>query len=73
MTKPAVTKRRLPSSPFKAQEAPPEKHFAVADRVTHDVHGLGRVIEVEEGIAVLVDFGSRRERITSPYAKMTLL
>ncbi|MET7762837.1 hypothetical protein [Streptomyces sp. NPDC005336] len=73
MTKPAVTKRCLPASPFKAQEPPPAKHFAVADRVTHDVYGLGRVIEIEEGIAVLVDFGSRRVRITSPYAKLTVL
>ncbi|MEU0845226.1 hypothetical protein ABZ370_37970 [Streptomyces sp. NPDC005962] len=73
MTKPPVSKRHLPASPFKVQEPPPPKHFAVADRVSHDVYGLGRVIAVEEGIAVLVDFGMRRERITSPYSKMTVL
>jgi hypothetical protein len=73
MTKPAVTKRCLPASPFKAEEPPDPKHFVVADRVTHDVYGLGRVIGIEEGIAVLVDFGLRQERITSPYAKMTVL
>ncbi|MGY0063985.1 hypothetical protein ACWY4P_47310 [Streptomyces sp. LZ34] len=73
MTKSSVPQRRLPASPFKAQESPPEKHFVVADRVTHDAYGLGRVVGIEEGIAVLVDFGSRRERITSPYARMTVL
>ncbi|EME98121.1 hypothetical protein H340_23156 [Streptomyces mobaraensis NBRC 13819 = DSM 40847] len=37
------------------------------------MYGLGRVIGVEDGIAVLVDFGSTEERILSPYAKMTKL
>ncbi|MFE3879406.1 hypothetical protein ACFXPX_34025 [Kitasatospora sp. NPDC059146] len=50
----------------------PLKRFAVGDRVTHDRYGLGRAIGVEgDGdIAVLVDFGSRQERITQPYAAM---
>lgn len=73
MTKPPALKRSLPSSPFKAPVAPPTKHFAVGDQVTHDMYGLGRVIGVEEGIAVLVDFGSAQERILSPYAKMSKL
>ncbi|GGX74009.1 hypothetical protein GCM10010358_30480 [Streptomyces minutiscleroticus] len=45
----------------------------MGDRVTHDVYGLGRVIGVEDGIAVLVDFSSAQERILSPYAKMSKL
>ena len=45
----------------------------MGDQVTHDVYGLGRVIGIEEGIAALVDFGSARMRILSPYAKMTKL
>ncbi|WP_105971522.1 hypothetical protein [Streptomyces geranii] len=73
MTKTAVTKAHLPTSPFKAPVAPPAKRFAVGDRVTHDVFGLGRVTTVEDGIAVLVDFGGMQERITSPYAKLTVL
>ncbi|WP_243725589.1 hypothetical protein [Actinomadura rubrisoli] len=40
------------------------------DQVTHDKYGLGRVIEVEGGYAVLVDFGERKVRITAPYAKL---
>ncbi|MFG3010391.1 hypothetical protein ACGFZB_08005 [Streptomyces cinerochromogenes] len=73
MTKPAAPKRHLPTSPFKARVTPTPKHFATGDQVTHDVHGLGRVISIEDGIAALVDFGSARMRILSPYAKMTKL
>ncbi|MFI0999952.1 hypothetical protein ACIP10_12510 [Streptomyces galbus] len=73
MTKPAASKRHLPTSPFKAPVVPAPKFFAVGDQVTHDAHGLGRVIGVEEGIAALVDFGSTQMRILSPYAKMTKL
>lgn len=73
MTKPAAPKRHLPTSPFKAPVAPAPKHFAVGDQVTHDIHGLGRVIGIDDGPAVLVDFGSEQIRILSPYAKMTKL
>ncbi|BFO13911.1 hypothetical protein SHKM778_02990 [Streptomyces sp. KM77-8] len=73
MTKPAAPKRRLPTSPFKAPATPAPKHFAVGDQVTHDVYGLGRVVGVEDDIAALVDFGSARMRILSPYAKMIKL
>ncbi|MEV6958402.1 hypothetical protein AB0M97_04180 [Streptomyces sp. NPDC051207] len=73
MTRTAAPKRHLPTSPFKARATPAPKNFAVGDQVTHDMYGLGRVIGVEGGIAVLVDFGSAQERILSPYAKMTKL
>lgn len=73
MTKPAAVKRHLPTSPFKAPVTLPLKQFDVGDRVTHDVYGLGRVIGIEDGIAVLVDFASAQERIMSPYAKMSKL
>ncbi|WP_127359159.1 hypothetical protein [Actinacidiphila soli] len=73
MTKPAVTRRVLPSSPFKAPVAPPLKSFDIGNRVSHDEHGLGRVIGIEDEIAVLVDFGSFRARITSPFTKMAKL
>jgi hypothetical protein len=67
----AATRRHLPGSPFNAPaEAPPVEVFALDDRVTHDKYGLGRVIGVEEDVAVLVDFGSRTERITAPYNKL---
>lgn len=73
MTRPAAPKRHLPTSPFKPPPAKVPRHFAVGDQVTHDMYGLGRVIDIEDGIAVLVDFGSARMRITSPYSKMTKL
>jgi predicted RNA-binding protein (virulence factor B family) len=43
------------------------------DMVTHDRYGLGTVVGVEEEVAVLVDFGTQRERITAPYSKLTKL
>ncbi|MGE7435535.1 MULTISPECIES: hypothetical protein [Kitasatospora] len=72
MTKFSAGRRPLPTSPFKTRAEAPRKHFAIGDRVTHDGYGLGRVIAVEgDGdIAVLVDFGSRQERITQPYTAM---
>jgi hypothetical protein len=73
MTKPAPPKRHLPTSPFKAPIAPPAKHFDAGDQVAHDIYGLGRVTESEEGVAALVDFGSTRMRILSPYTKMIKL
>ncbi|MFG2846373.1 hypothetical protein ACGF12_24840 [Kitasatospora sp. NPDC048296] len=75
MTNFAAVRRPLPNSPFKAPVEPPRKHFALGDRVTHDRYGLGRVIGVEgDGdTAVLVDFGSRQERITPPYSAMFTL
>ncbi|WP_281284044.1 hypothetical protein [Nonomuraea deserti] len=38
--------------------------------VSHDTYGLGSVIGVEEGVAVLVDFGAQTRRITAPYPKL---
>jgi hypothetical protein len=67
----AATRRHLPGSPFNAPaEPPPVEQFALHDRVTHDKYGLGQVIGVEDDVAVLVDFGTRTERITAPYHKL---
>ncbi|MBC6461514.1 hypothetical protein [Actinomadura sp. HBU206391] len=67
----ATTRRQLPGSPFNVPSvAPTIETFALDDRVTHDKYGLGRVIGVEDEVAVLVDFGQRTERITSPYHKL---
>lgn len=40
------------------------------DQVSHDRYGLGVVVGVEDEVAVLVDFGSRQERITTPFNKL---
>jgi hypothetical protein len=70
----AASRRSLPGSPFNARPVdPPVEQFAVGDQVTHDKYGLGRVILVEGEDAVMVDFGSRRVRLLSPFAKLTRL
>lgn len=66
---PGHKSKHLASSPFKPKPEAVIEEFAVGDRVTHDLHGLGRVIHVET-YAVTVDFGSQNLRVTSPYAKM---
>lgn len=50
--------------------AKPAKVFEVDDRVTHDQTGLGRVVSVEEGIAVTVAFGDRQVRVAAPYDQL---
>jgi hypothetical protein len=71
MTKRTARPRHLPTSPFKAPADPVLKHFTFGDRVSHDQHGLGKVIAVEAtGGALLVDFGSQQTRIVSPYYGM---
>jgi hypothetical protein len=70
----AASRRLLPGSPFNARPAaPPVEQFTVRDRVTHDTYGLGWVVMVEDDDAVIVDFGSRKTRILSPFAKLTKL
>jgi DNA helicase-2/ATP-dependent DNA helicase PcrA len=71
-TRSAAQRRHLASSPFQNQPAPAIELFAVGDRVTHDKYGLGRVVG-EEDAAVIVDFGSDRVRIASPFTKLTKL
>ncbi|TDD37541.1 hypothetical protein E1287_08175 [Actinomadura sp. KC06] len=67
----SARRRHLPTSPFPPPSAaPPLRKFALQDRVTHDKYGLGRVVEVEHGGSLLVDFGSGKVRISAPYAKL---
>jgi predicted 2-oxoglutarate/Fe(II)-dependent dioxygenase YbiX len=69
----ARNRRHLPTSPFKPPpEDPPPEEYERGDLVTHDKYGLGRVILVESD-AVVVDFATRKVRITSPFARMTKL
>ena len=69
---PWAKRRHLASSPFKPDPEPTIEDFEAGDMVSHDSHGLGRVVNVESG-AVTVDFGSQTLRVTSPYAKMSKL
>jgi len=63
----------LATSPFPPPTEVEVAKFDVDDRVGHDRYGLGRVVEVEESVAVVVDFTGRRERILAPYYKLTKL
>lgn len=65
-------RRQLASSPFQPHPEPTIEQYALNDLVSHDSHGLGRVIQVEAA-AVTVDFRSRRVRVTSPFHKMEKL
>ena len=69
----ASNRRYLPTSPFKPPpEEPPAEQYELDDLVTHDKYGLGRVILVDSD-AVVVDFATRKMRITAPFARMTKL
>lgn len=41
--------------------------------MSHDKYGLGRVVGVEDDVAVLVEFGAETYRIPAPYAKLVKL
>ncbi|MFI0357533.1 hypothetical protein [Actinomadura sp. 9N407] len=70
----ADTRRHLPTSPFAPPPpAPPLENFVVEDLVTHDKYGLGRVLAVEEGTAVIIDFGPQKVRIPAPFTKLAKL
>ena len=61
--------KHLSSSPFAPKVEATVENFEVDDRITHDLYGLGRVVNVEAH-AVSVDFGERTLRIVSPYSKL---
>jgi hypothetical protein len=71
----AASRRSLPGSPFNVPpvDPPPVEQYAAGDQVSHDKYGLGRVILIEGDDAVVVDFGSRKVRILSPFTKLTKL
>ncbi|GII79122.1 hypothetical protein Sru01_41040 [Sphaerisporangium rufum] len=72
---PAAARRALPGSPFNVPTPPPPplEHFVVEDLVSHDKYGLGRVIGVDDDVAVLVSFGTENYRISAPYTKLVKL
>jgi hypothetical protein len=72
MTQRPAQRRYLPGSPFTPEPARVIERFTVADRVTHDKYGLGRVVTADDA-AVIVDFGCEHVRIASPFDKLTKL
>jgi len=74
MSQRTMRRPAFPASPFSNQPvAPPVECLAVDDRLTHDRHGLGRVVRVETDGSVIVDFGSTIRRVAYPNAKVTKL
>ncbi len=72
--RPAASRRYLPSSPFSAPvDTRPVIVYEIGERVTHDRHGLGRVLSVEETSAVVVEFKSGARRVILPSAQLTKL
>ncbi len=70
----AVPRRYLPTSPFgRPDPEPPAERYSVDDMVSHDTYGLGTVTGVEEGVALIIDFGTHVRRITTPSAKLIKL
>lgn len=72
MTTSPRPRRHLAGSPFQPDPEPTIEQYAVADMVSHDAYGMGRVTTVESA-AVTVDFGSQTVRIPSPFHKMSKL
>lgn len=68
----STAQRHLARSPFSTQAERPVEHFEVGDRVTHTQHGLGRVV-TQERMGVMVDFGSHRTWIASPFPSLSKL
>jgi hypothetical protein len=70
-------RRPLPGSPFNVAETdvPPSEveRYSVDDKVTHDKYGLGTIIGVEEGVGVVVDFGSHKQGLRTPCSKLVKL
>jgi len=63
---------RYASSPFQPQPPVVIETYAVDDRVSHDTHGLGRVVALDASGA-MVDFMGTAVWITTPFHKMTKL
>lgn len=70
MTNRSAPRRHLSTSPFAAPADPVITEFAVGDRVSHDRHGLGKIIGQEPTGALLVDFGAIQVRVLSPFKGM---
>lgn len=65
-TRSGTQRRHLPTSPFAPKVEPEIECFELDDRVSHQTHGLGRVVG-QESAAVTVDFGDCTLRIVSPF------
>ena len=67
-------RRVLPGSPFnRPEDTTPCETFEVGDQVSHDRHGLGKVVQVTGGTELVADFRTTVRRIQLPCAKLAKL
>ena len=71
-TSQGAKRRHLASSPFQPEPEVVVEQYDGGDLVSHDVHGLGRVVATD-AYGVTVDFGARTLRVTSPFTRMEKL
>ncbi|MEE6273273.1 hypothetical protein [Georgenia wangjunii] len=69
-TRPAGSRPYLPNSPFNAgRQVPPAEPIPVGAHISHDRHGLGKVVALDGDASIIVDFGNgdaRRVPLNSP-------
>jgi hypothetical protein len=65
-------RRHLASSPFPPDPEPVIERFVADDLVSHDKHGVGRVVGTDAS-GVTVDFRTYTLRVVSPFHKMSKL
>jgi len=73
MTTSPRPRRHLASSPFPAPPQIVNEVYQVGARVSHDGHGVGRVLSVQGTTSAQVDFGSGSVHIALPCRAMTAL
>ncbi|AYY15067.1 hypothetical protein EF847_22585 [Actinobacteria bacterium YIM 96077] len=73
MTSSTTNRRVLSTSPFQSAAPEPIEPFEVNDLLTHDRHGMGRVVAVGPDNKIHVDFGGGARTITLPNPKVTRL
>lgn len=66
-------RRHLASSPFAPKPDVIDEVYEAGARVSHDAHGLGRVLSVQGTSSVQVDFGNGSMHIPLPCRSMTAL
>lgn len=76
-SQPTGRRRHLPNSPFNAAREAADaaiEPIPVGARVSHERHGLGRVVALDGDRAVIVDFGGGdRRRVALDSAKLEVL
>lgn len=72
--RPAPVRRILPTSPFDRSPKVDSTVYELGDWVSHDRHGLGKVVGGEAGVNVIADFrGGNVVRVTLPSSMLSKL